>query len=252
MKLVSLSTAPGQQLEADAAASWDRVAREVQRRYGWLPVLTDSVRPESVQQRIFLERYEPRRAGAGPFGDVRTWRGVRYVRVRGAAAAVPGTSRHGLGLAVDCTGLGGFTGTKYRQLMAVQQDHGWSNTVGRTINEAWHQEYTRINDRHLGSGVGGGSAVAPAPTTPPLPAHLQEAIMAGPIRMKIGKSITLVDVSVGTDIGVPNSEYDQALQRIKIPLEVVTERERDLIKDMCSRVRDQRNKEIAANVKAAR
>lgn len=173
MRLVSLATAPGQQLDADAAASWDRVAREVQRRYGWLPVLTDSVRPYAVQVRIFLDRYDPQAAGSGYYGDVRWWEGRRYVRRRyrksdgapAAAAAPPGTSRHGFGLAVDCSGLGGFTGTRYRQLMSVQQDHGWSNAVGRSINEAWHQEYTRANDRHAGTGSGSGAALTPAPTT---------------------------------------------------------------------------------------
>lgn len=166
---VALATAPGQYLEPYAAASWDRVAREVQRTYGWLPVLTDSARPLAEQKRIFLDRYDQQAVGSGYYGDVRRWEGRRYVRRRyrrsdgapAAAAAVPGTSRHGLGLAVDCTGLGGFTGTRYRQLMAVQAKHGWSNAVGRTINEAWHQEYTRANDQYAGTGGG-----AVAPTTP--------------------------------------------------------------------------------------
>lgn len=166
MILVSLSTAPGQQLDAPAAASWDRVAREVLRRYGWLPELTDSVRPYDVQVRIFLERYEQRAAGVGPYGDVRWWKGRRYVRVRGAAAAPPGTSRHGLGLAVDCSGLGGFMGRRYLELMSVQGEHGWSNDVGRSIGEAWHQEYSRSKDRHAGSGGGSTAAPTPAPTPP--------------------------------------------------------------------------------------
>lgn len=173
MTLVQLATAPGQWLRADAAASWDRVAREVQRLYGWLPVLTDSARPIEVQERIFLDRYDRQATGGGFHNDVRFWKGVRYVRRRyrksdgapAAAAAVPGTSRHGFGLAVDASGLGGFTGTRYRQLMSVQAKHGWSNAAGRTINEAWHQEYDPNQDQHLNTG-GGGSTVAPTPAPP--------------------------------------------------------------------------------------
>lgn len=49
--------------------------------------ITSAGRTYQQQVDIFLSRYEPQGKGSGPFGDVRYWRGVRYVRVRGASNA---------------------------------------------------------------------------------------------------------------------------------------------------------------------
>ncbi|MEM9464714.1 MAG: D-alanyl-D-alanine carboxypeptidase family protein [Actinomycetota bacterium] len=58
-----------------------------------------SYRPYADQQRIFLERYTPHRGWAP---RRRKWRGQWWSKNWGkAAAAVPGRSNHGLGLAVD-------------------------------------------------------------------------------------------------------------------------------------------------------
>jgi len=143
-----VSVGGGQALRADAAAAWLAVVAEVQARFGIVLRLTDSYRPYSVQVRIFNERYDPASSGSGPFGDVRWWGGVRYVRMRGASAAVPGTSNHGLGVAVDVTDLGGFTGANYEHLAEVAPAHGWSNKAGRKIGEPWHWEYTPADDTH--------------------------------------------------------------------------------------------------------
>jgi len=167
---VALSTAPGQRLEATAARQWDALARSVQNTYGWLPYLTDSYRPYTVQERIFRERYRVQ-SGSGPYGDVRYWQGQRWVRVTGAAAAVPGTSNHGWGKAVDCSGLGGFNGTRFRQLASLAARFGFSNTEGRSVGEAWHWVFT--GSYQTSNPVGGGGSVtvpnvpgAPAPISP--------------------------------------------------------------------------------------
>lgn len=155
----ALATAPGQRLEATAARQWDALARSVQNAYGWLPVLTDSYRPYSVQERIFRDRY---RAGAfSPYGDYRTWLGQRWGRRAGtAAAAVPGTSNHGWAKAVDVSGLGGFGGAKYRQLASLAPQFGFTNTEGRSVNEAWHWVFTGAYQ--VSNPIGGnGSAVSP-------------------------------------------------------------------------------------------
>lgn len=141
-----LKSAPGQQLEARAAASWDRMWDAVLSKHGWAMELTDSYRPRTVQETIFLDRYRPQATGSGPYGDVRYYNGRRYVRVKGAAAAIPGTSNHGWGLAVDITDVGGFNSARYRALTATAREFGWSNAAGKTINEAWHWEYTYAND----------------------------------------------------------------------------------------------------------
>lgn len=141
-----LKSAPGQQLEDRAAASWDRMWDAMVSRYGWPMELTDSYRPRSVQDEIFLDRYEPQATGDGPFDDVRYYNGRRYVRVKGAAAAIPGTSNHGWGRAVDITDVGGFHSAHYRALAQIAGYYGWSNAAGKKIGEYWHWEYTAAND----------------------------------------------------------------------------------------------------------
>lgn len=151
-----LKSAPGQQLEDRAAASWDRLWDAVLSTYAWPMELTDSYRPLAIQVEIFLDRYRPQSTGSGPFNDVRHYNGRRYVRIKGYAAAIPGQSNHGWGRAVDVTDVGGFNSTRYRYLVNLAGRHGWSNAAGRTIGEAWHWEYTAANDK---------SASTPKPLT---------------------------------------------------------------------------------------
>lgn len=145
---VALKSASGHRLRADAAASWDRLASAYKARTGGrtLPI-TDSYRTISVQERLFLDRYMRAASGGGYYGDVRYWKGVRYVRRRGQnAAAVPGTSNHGWGTAVDA-GTTSFTSDAYKDLNAIAGHYGWSNTAGRAISEPWHWEYNPAADR---------------------------------------------------------------------------------------------------------
>lgn len=141
-----LKSAPGQQLDARAAASWDRLWDAVVSTYAWPMEITDSYRPRSVQEDIFLDRYRTQATGSGPFNDVRHYNGRRYVRVQGYAAAIPGTSNHGWGRAVDVADMGGFSNSRYRALSALAPYYGWSNAAGRRIGEWWHWEYTYAND----------------------------------------------------------------------------------------------------------
>lgn len=141
----ALAPVPGQSglfLEPRAAKAWGAIVAEVQRRYGWSPWLTDAYRSlygYYGQIETFLRRYDAILGPySGPFGDVRYWQGVRYVRVTGAAAAVPGTSNHGRALAVDCSGLGPFDSLRYRQFADVATEFGMSNAEGRSVNEPWH------------------------------------------------------------------------------------------------------------------
>lgn len=148
-ELTGLKSAPGQQLEDDAAASWDRLWDAMVSTYAWPMTLTDSYRPRAVQEQIFHDRYRPMATGGGPFNDVRVYNGRRYVRVTGYAAAVPGTSNHGWGRAVDIAGVGDFHSARYRYLVDLAGHFGWSNAAGRSIGEFWHWEYTAANDRSV-------------------------------------------------------------------------------------------------------
>lgn len=163
-----LKSNPGFRLRPDSAAAWDRAVKA----FGKGVLLTGALRSYETQRRIFTERYE-RRAWPyrGPFGDVRKWNGRRYVRVRGAAAAVPGTSNHGSGDAVDVktrrsAGDPGhdkavvFTSWNDRdrvRFLKVAAKHGWADDEGRRVNELWHLTYYPAKDRRRGSGGGSTS-----------------------------------------------------------------------------------------------
>jgi len=133
----------------------------------------DGFRSYSRQVNVFLERYE--RSDnvhfRGPYGDVRWWQGKRYVRMRGAAAAVPGTSNHGKAITSDLTGLGGYGGYWFRKVAPILISEGWSNAEGARINESWHWNQMRtayhVIDTNIIPGVSlpwhGG--VLPAPLT---------------------------------------------------------------------------------------
>lgn len=149
--LTKLSTAGYLQKKHAAVYELLRIAAYFEQNKFYLAP-TDSVsayRPASVQERIFLERYEPRAAGRGPYGDVRWWRGSRYVRMRGASAAVPGTSNHGRGTTIDIAYVGGFTGTRYKWLDSVAAWYGLNNREGRSVNEPWHWTITPETSKAL-------------------------------------------------------------------------------------------------------
>jgi cell wall-associated NlpC family hydrolase len=72
---------------------------------------------------------------------------VRLYGVKPALAAVPGTSNHGWGLAVDlCGGLQSFASPQYAWLAAHAPAFGWSNPPwarpGQGREEPWHWEFT--------------------------------------------------------------------------------------------------------------
>lgn len=165
----ALKTAPGHRLRADAAAAFD--AANSARRW----VLTDSERPLATQIRIFLERYLPARTGGGHYGDIRWWNGVRYVRRKGfAAAAVPGTSKHGTGTAIDVTGLGHVGSPTWEAFRRDVEPHGWRHPDwAKTSNfyEPWHWEYNPALDAHPVSRPGAGGSIT-VPTIPDAPASI--------------------------------------------------------------------------------
>lgn len=126
-----------------AAASWRVVAAGVRGRYGWTPVLSDAYRAMDGpygQVATFLRRYQRTYIQYSPGRvDRRVWNGVPYWRKPGeAAAAVPGTSNHGWGVAVDVAGLGDFGSPRHQQFATVAGPLGWSDVEGRAVDEPWH------------------------------------------------------------------------------------------------------------------
>jgi len=101
---------------------------------------TNSYRPYTEQERIFRDRYYPSILGT------RYWQGRRWRKRTGVAvAAVPGTSNHGWGLAVDIgEESDGDLGTESISTAAVQwlvnnaHRFGYS---GELQSEPWHWRY---------------------------------------------------------------------------------------------------------------
>ena len=118
--LCPLDGAPGAALRADAAAAFNRLTAAALAQRGARLCVTDSYRSYPAQVSVF--RRKPR------------W------------AAVPGTSRHGLGIAVDLgCGAERFGSSTYRWLKANAPRYGWIHPSwaepGGSLPEPWHWEY---------------------------------------------------------------------------------------------------------------
>ncbi len=126
-----------------AARAWKALVAQAERdghllRIGWP---TSAYRPYADQERIFLDRYVP-----SIFGT-RSWNGQRWRKKVGvAAAAVPGTSNHGLGLAIDLAEESDGdtdaesidTATVLYLTGGVADRFGWSWEIQ---SERWHIRY---------------------------------------------------------------------------------------------------------------
>jgi hypothetical protein len=103
----------------------------------------DSYRPFDVQKKIFLERYTKTVLPGRPS---KVWKGDRYYqKPKTAEAAVPGTSNHGWGLAVDTgeerdhdSGTERLSKKGLAWLVANEETYGFSHEVQ---SEPWHIRY---------------------------------------------------------------------------------------------------------------
>lgn len=149
--LKDIST-PGD-LVAEATASFERL-RNAAKADGFnmgTSGTDQAYRPLARQVAILHAYYDhtPRAGLTVANGGVKHYGGQTWYRKPGyATAAAPGTSNHGLGVAVDFQGLGGFTGRGYAWMAKHAGEYGWSNTEGRSIGEAWHWVYDASKDRH--------------------------------------------------------------------------------------------------------
>lgn len=109
----------GERLRADAAAAFIRLDEEFHAEFGRPMCVADSYRPLDEQVRLFHE-------------------------MEAGKAASPGTSAHGLGIAVDlCGGVQDHESPEYRWMMDHAPDHGWHNPEWAHDGfEPWHWEYT--------------------------------------------------------------------------------------------------------------
>jgi hypothetical protein len=120
--LCPISGHPGgaHRLRCDAAAAFDSLDRAYAARFGTPMCVTDSYRTFDAQVRLYARKP--------------------------ALAAVPGTSDHGWGLALDlCGGVQSFGSPQYAWLRAHAPSAGWANPEwawpGGGREEPWHWEF---------------------------------------------------------------------------------------------------------------
>jgi len=130
MKLISISL-PGFELDAPAAAALEHAFNNGCPKTG----LTETYRSYAEQVALFLSRYTTQAAGSGSYGDVRPWLGVRYVRTSPLGmGAIPGTSIHGSGRAIDCN-------NPMRAWLRAHPEYGFIFPIE---SEPWHGEWIAV------------------------------------------------------------------------------------------------------------
>lgn len=107
--------------------------------------LTDGYRPYETQVRLFTERYTPSYLPLrNTLSGSKVWNGRRWwKRVGVATAAVPGTSNHGDGLAIDVntTGLGSQANPGPKLTWLAANARGFGFTWELVPEEPWHLVY---------------------------------------------------------------------------------------------------------------
>lgn len=110
----------GQRLRSDAAAAWFALAAAYAKEFGHMPRITDSYRSLEVQQEL--------------------------IKRKPTLAAKPGTSNHGLGIAVDLgDGIERVDTVQHTWMLTNAPRFGWTNPAwaqpGGSKLEPWHWEY---------------------------------------------------------------------------------------------------------------
>lgn len=128
---------PTVRLVAPAARAW-RALVAAAATAGHVLQVTSSYRSYADQERLFRERYTTEVLLGRPS---RTWDGRRwYLRPGMATAAVPGTSNHGLGIAVDKRN---DNPAAHEWLLTNAGKFGWSWELQ---SEPWHLRYVSGDD----------------------------------------------------------------------------------------------------------
>lgn len=221
-----LASNPGFVLRADAAKAWDRAVHA----FGKDVLLTGAWRSYETQVRIFKERYRP--GAHSPVGDYRTWPqylggdGRVWGRVTGAAAAVPGTSNHGGGVAVDVKTarqagdppyseaviFGSWNDADRARFLRVAAEHGWDDDEGRSVGELWHLTYYPSKDQHRGDPVPGASKPSKPAATPSYKPRRLPVVNRDDTGGWVGLIQDLLNVRVDQDFGPATEKAVKAFQ----------------------------------------
>lgn len=195
---------PNKLLRADALAGLVALDGAFRQRFGKPLSITDAYRPkygistaglnfphQFSQAGIFEDRY-PHLSFAGVNDRRGPWKGKYWWRRPGtAAAAVPGTSQHGWGLALDLGSNVNNYGTPENNW--VRENAGrfgwWWPTWARKSPsyEPWHYEFVGT----AGFPIGNPGSIG-IPTTPGTPGHIEEESMSAEDREVISGHINTV------------------------------------------------------------
>jgi len=143
------TTTAGKQLAIAPAASYERLNAAFVQRFGKRLDITYGYRSIDQQWALFRLYGYPH-------------------------AAIPGTSNHGLGLAVDLgSGVQTYRSPEWSWMNTVGRTHGWVPlNEGNLSFEPWHWAYLGHDQHAAASTVSNPVTVTPAITMPPPPAPL--------------------------------------------------------------------------------
>lgn len=142
--------------------------------------ITDGYRPIDQQERIFRDRYTTAYLPGRPY---RVWNGVRwYQRPGTAVAAVPGTSNHGWGQAIDFgSGVNtSLTSPEYKWMRANAPAYGWTHPLWAqqsSTREPWHWEASATPVNNYPGAVTGSVPNIPS-VTPPNPIVEEDIVVS--------------------------------------------------------------------------
>ncbi|QDW64258.1 D-alanyl-D-alanine carboxypeptidase family protein [Oerskovia sp. KBS0722] len=195
--LTQLSWSSGEYLRPDAASALASLTVQFRARFGVNISVTDAYR--SYDQQVALKAQKPH------------------------LAAVPGTSNHGWGLAVDLgSSINGYQSAQHQWMRANAPATGWINPQwawqGNGREEPWHWEYQ------------GGPTTAPVPTPIPIPKEVFEM----PVRIRHHSGgIYYVDVARGVFRAL-NPTDNSLLDRLGVPIvwDGLSDFERDQVRQL--------------------
>lgn len=159
-----------------------RLDADLRRLFGVRLMLDSShtqrgIRTYQEQVDLFLSRYRVQWVGNGPFGDVRYWKGKRYVRHSGlGTVAQPGTSNHEIQNnyygAVDLADSGGpgigTAGSERSNWLRANAGNYGLEPEGFKFKEAWHYRVPNIFQ-----AVPAGGENSPRPEKPEIVKELE-------------------------------------------------------------------------------
>lgn len=180
-------------LSSDAAASLVRLAARLGVDLG-PDDLSDSYRDLDRQVSMFRDRFVTIPIDGYQYSvrwDGQTW----YLRPGVSSAAVPGTSDHGLGNAIDARGT---LKARMRANLTTTREYGWTFPIR---SEDWHALYSPSLDRHHGEDADVLTADDKAWITEQLVGSLDRRVSDQPFRDKgtrstgfiAGKTLAVAD-----------------------------------------------------------